>query len=188
MGLTMPSNQTFIAAPRTARHHFMMYTPRAQAAFQHQQFFFEQKEKLTSLLITVGQDARVATDHQACLDYFELTTVVTQLLEEARLLSTLTFDAIERSGVQMQPFAEKVDMVEKVAAEVRMRSVAVAVAKPVSRKRGRMMDDEEEQTSFAVKRHRNIPADQEMMIEPSFCGPYADRFLQTAWWTQQVCE
>ncbi|KAK5127176.1 hypothetical protein LTR85_008537 [Meristemomyces frigidus] len=187
MGLAMYSDDLFNAPPqqRTARHHFMVYTPRAQAAFQHQQFFFEQKEKLSVLLNTVGRDAKMATDHQACADYYELTTVVTQLLEEAQLMCGLTFNQIQQSGGQMQPFAEKVQLVETVAIEVRTR--AVAAPKPVSRKRGRTMDDEEEM-NFAVKRYRSTPVDQEMMIESAFCSPYADNFMQTAWWTRPICD
>ena len=122
------------------------------------------------------------------MDYFELTTVITQLLEEAQVISAFTYDQIERSGIQMQPFADKVQLVESVAAEVRAKALMAAAPKPLSRKRGRMMDEEEEDMSFTQKRKRGYGADQDMVIEPAFCGPYADRHLQTAWWTQQICE
>ncbi|KAK4540138.1 hypothetical protein LTR36_009724 [Oleoguttula mirabilis] len=187
MGLTLYSDNSFSAPPqRTARAHFMMYTPRAQAAYQHQQFFFEQKEKLSSLLNTVGRDAKAATNYQLGADYYELTAVVTQLLEEAQLMSGFTFNQIQQSGVQMQPFAEKVQLVETVAVEVRMR--AITAAKPVSRKRGRTTDGDEEEMSYAVKRYRQVPVDQEMVIQPAFCAPYANKFMQSAWWTQPMCD
>lgn len=166
----------------------MMYTPRARLAFQYQQFFFEQREKLSSLLNTVSIDARVANGQQVCLDYFELTTVVTQLLSEAQDLSTLTCDQLERGGVQTQPFAEKVQIVETLATELRTR--VSASQKAVSKKRGRSMDDDEDEVDmdFAVKRYRNAPVDHDMLIEPAFCGPYAERFLQNAWWSQPIYE
>lgn len=193
-------HQPTLAAPQTMRRHFMMYTPRAQAAFQHQQFFFEQKEKLAGLLNTVGQDAKTIAARLGCTghaqlgsDYHELTTVTTQLLEEAQAMSAWTFDVIERSGVQMQPFEEKVRMVEQVASQLRARAeeAAAAVATPaVSKKRSRARDDDDDEIEVqsSHKRGRGFGMDHEMSIEPAYCGPYAERFLQTAWWTQQVCE
>lgn len=178
----------------TARRHFMMYTPRAQAAFQHQNFFFAQKEKLSDLLNSIGRDAKFAPcGSKVGNDYFELTAVVTSLLEEAQTASAFTLGQIERSGIQMQPFAERVQLVEQVAAEARERAAAAAVAvvKPtVSRKRGRPRDDEddEDDAMLEYKRYRCATADHDMMFEPAFCGPYADRFLHTAWWTQQICD
>ncbi|KAI7154000.1 hypothetical protein KC349_g7986 [Hortaea werneckii] len=116
--------------PTPARRHFMMTSPRAQAAFHHQQFFFEQNEKLANLLNTIGADARNATTiYTSCpasttttsSDYHELLTVTTHLLSEAQTLSTWTFDMIESSGPQVEPFAEKVALVERVAGELRER-------------------------------------------------------------------
>ncbi|KAI6868281.1 hypothetical protein KC343_g7742 [Hortaea werneckii] len=115
--------------PIPARRHFMMTSPRAQAAFHHQQFFFEQKDKLAHLLNTISADARNATSIStsspaSCItssDYHELLTVTTQLLSEAQTLSTWTFDMIESNGPQVEPFAEKVALVERVAGELRER-------------------------------------------------------------------
>ncbi|KAH9821976.1 hypothetical protein Tdes44962_MAKER04873 [Teratosphaeria destructans] len=192
----MHTDATFAPAPQrsTPRRCFFAYTPRAQAALQCQQFFFDQKEKLSMLLNTVGHDARMAPcGSQIGNDYFELTTVITQLLEDASIASGLTLLQIESSGVQMQPFAEKVQLCEHVAVSARERAqqAAAAMAKPaVSRKRGRVRDEEEEeeQCSSEYKRYRHAPQDHNMVIEPSYCGPYADHFLQTAWWTQPVCD
>ncbi|KAK5129602.1 hypothetical protein LTR08_003033 [Meristemomyces frigidus] len=183
MGLAMFSNQSVDVPQVTARHHFMVYRPRAHAAFQHQQFFFEQKEKLSALLNAIGRDARTATTYQAGADYHELTTVVTQLLEEAQMLSRFTFDQVQRCGVVMQPFAEKVLLVESVALEVRAR--AVVLAKPASRKRGRDMDDEDE-ADFAVKRYRGV--EQHSATEAAYCGSYADKFMRNTPWSQPTCE
>lgn len=165
----------------------MMYTPRARAAFQHQQFFFEQKAKLSDLLNNIGRDAKTIAGQQTCMDVFELTTVITQLLEEAQLACTLTFEQIERYGVQMQPFAEKVQMVETVAAEVHARALVAVAPKAASCKRGRAVEEDDEDMSYTYKRTRGF-GDYVMVIEPAYCGPYADRFLQSAWWTQPVCE
>ncbi|KAI7233389.1 hypothetical protein KC330_g5424 [Hortaea werneckii] len=119
--------------PTSARRHFMMTSPRAQAAFHHQQFFFEQNENLAHLLNTIGVDARNATTistPSSCTqastpttssDYHELLTVTTHLLSEAQTLSTWTFDMIESNGPQVEPFAEKVALVERVARELRER-------------------------------------------------------------------
>ncbi|RMY43621.1 hypothetical protein D0863_16310 [Hortaea werneckii] len=117
--------------PTPARRHFMMTSPRAQAAFHHQQFFFEQKDKLAHLLNTIGADARNATtislsSSQAptpttSSDYHELLTVTTHLLSEAQTLSTWTFDMVESNGAQVEPFAEKVALVERIAGELRGR-------------------------------------------------------------------
>ncbi|KAK4556571.1 hypothetical protein LTR86_006142 [Recurvomyces mirabilis] len=174
---------------RTVRRHFMFYTARAQQALEHQSFFFDQKEKLSLMLNTIGAEAKAAS-FPACMDYPELTTAVTQLLDEAVLASTLTFDQIQQAGLQMGPFTEKVNLVETVAADVRSR--AMAVPKTVSRKRGRREEEDDEEMSFASyttcnKRGRNTAADYDMVIEPAYCGNYAENFLQTAWWTQ-VCE
>ncbi|KAI7507670.1 hypothetical protein KC347_g6718 [Hortaea werneckii] len=115
--------------PIPARRHFMMTSPRAQAGFHHQQFFFEQKDKLAHLLNTIGTDARNATSisisspasSATSSDYHELLTVTTQLLSEAQSLSTWTFNMIESNGLQVEPFAEKVALVERVAGELRER-------------------------------------------------------------------
>ena len=174
---------------RTVRRHFMFYTARAQQALEHQSFFFEQKEKLSIMLNTIGAEAKAAS-FPACMDYPELTAAVTQLLDEAIYASTLTFDQIQQAGLQMGSFTEKIQLVETVAADVRSR--ALAAPKTVSRKRGRRDDGDDEEISFASyttcnKRGRNTAADYDMVIEPSYCGNYAENFLQTAWWTQ-VCE
>ncbi|KAF2769375.1 hypothetical protein EJ03DRAFT_351326 [Teratosphaeria nubilosa] len=198
MGLPVHTDATFAPATQrpTPRRCFFAYTPRAQAALQYQQFFFDQKEKLAVLLNTVGYDAKMAPcGSQIGNDYFELTTVITQLLQEASTASGLTLLQIESSGVQMQPFAEKVQLCEQAAVSARERAqqAAVAMTRPVgSRKRGRGREEEEEeeeeQCSSEYKRYRHAPQDHSMVIEPSHCGPYADRFLQTAWWTQPVCD
>ncbi|GAB1737482.1 hypothetical protein NU219Hw_g1620t1 [Hortaea werneckii] len=116
--------------PISARRHFMMTSPRAQTAFHHQQFFFEQKDKLAHLLNTIGADARNATTistsspastHTTSSDYHELLTVTTHLLSEAQSLSTWTFDLIESNGPQVEPFAEKIALVERMAGELRER-------------------------------------------------------------------
>ena len=187
MGLAMYQPQSVEVQQRTARHHFMTYRPRAHAAFQHQQFFFEQKEKLAALLNTVGRDAKRVTTLQAGAEYYELTTVVTQLLEEAQVLSRFTFDQVHRSGVQMAPFAEKVALVERVTIEVRARAAAVAiVAKPVVRKRGRNTDEDEEMT-FSVKRYREDAMPEQMIVEPTaYCGSYANNFMQNTPWSQPI--
>ncbi|KAI7277839.1 hypothetical protein KC345_g6366 [Hortaea werneckii] len=106
-----------------------MTSPRAQAAFHHQQFFFEQKDKLAHLLNTISADARNSTSFSTSSpassttssDYHELLTVTTQLLSEAQSLSTWTFDMIESNGPQVEPFAEKVALVERIAGELRER-------------------------------------------------------------------
>lgn len=37
------------------------------------------------------------------------------------------------------------------------------------------------------KRLRHAPpVERGLRVAPAFCGPYADRFLQTAWWTQSI--
>ncbi|KAK5112726.1 hypothetical protein LTR62_003824 [Meristemomyces frigidus] len=174
---------------RTVRRHFMFYTARAQQAMEHQSFFFEQKAKLAHMLNTVGADAKTAS-FPACMEYPELTEAVTQLYQEACFASTLTFDQIQHAGMQMAPFSERVRVVEDAAADVRSRTMAVP--KTVSRKRGRRDEEEDEEMSCSSyttcnKRGRNTAADYDMVVEPSYCGPYVDRFLQPAWWTQ-VCE
>jgi hypothetical protein len=196
MGFPIQHDAGFAPIPRArmARHHFMMYTPRAQAAFEHQQFFFEQKEKLAALLNTLGQDAKLAPlGSEVGNDYHELTTVVTQLLDEAQVASGFTLDQIERSGLVMQPFAENVQLVEQVAASARERAAAAAAATKapvVSRKRGRGRDEEEdEEMLFEYKRYRHNTVDHDMMmVESAYCGPYAEQFLETAWWTEPICQ
>jgi len=192
MGFSMYSNTDLNTGlpTKTARHHFMMYTPRARLAFQYQHFFFEQREKLGSLLNAVSADARAAANGSHFeVDYFELTSVVTQLLGEAQTYSVLTCDQLERDGVQMQPFADKVRIVERVATQLRLRLSATS-QKSVSKKRARFVDDDEEEedvdVTSAVKRYRNAPADHDMVVEPAFCGRYGDRYLHNAWWTQPI--
>ena len=169
----------------------MTYRPRAHAAFQHQQFFFEQREKLAALLNAVGRDAKHVTTLQAGADYYELISVVTQLLDEAQTLSRFTFDQVQRSGVQMAPFEEKVLLVESFAREARAHVAAAVVAKPVSfRKRGRNTHDEEE-TDCSVKRCRNdVVPEQQMVIEPPqvFCGAHANKFIHNTLWSETMCE
>lgn len=169
---------------RPARRHFMMFTARAQQAFQLQQFFFEHRDKLAALLNIVGQEAKAA-GFPPCMDYPELLDAVTQLLQEAQLMSSLTFAQVQQAGVETAPFAERVAVVEGVLAEIRMRAVA-APLKAAPRKRGRRDEEEDEEmaafTPFNVsnKRYRFGAAEHDMVIERSY--------LQTAWWTQPICD
>ncbi|KAI7372040.1 hypothetical protein KC336_g20707, partial [Hortaea werneckii] len=86
-------------------------------------------DKLAHLLNTIGTDARNATSisisspasSATSSDYHELLTVTTQLLSDAQSLSTWTFDMIESNEPQVEPFAEKVALVERVAGELRER-------------------------------------------------------------------
>ena len=189
MGYAIHSYDTGYVQQPTMRRCFLLYTPRARQAYEHQQFFFEQKDRLATLLNTVGAESKTAS-FPACMDYPDLINGITQLLEEAQLMSSLTFAQIEQSGVVIAPFSEKVRLAETIAADVRGR--AMATPKPVTRKRGRRDEDEDEEMAYSSyttcnKRGRNTAADYDMSFEPSYCGPYAERFLQTAWWTQ-VCE
>ena len=190
MGFALHTYDSGYAPQPTIRRRFLMYTPRAQQAYEQQQFYFEQKERLATLLNTVGAESKSAS-FPACMEYPDLINGITQLLEEAQWMSGLTFAQIEQSGVQIAPFSEKVHLAESVAADVRVR--AMATPKPVSRKRGRRDEDQEVAMGYfsyttCNKRGRNTAAEYDMSFEPSsFCGPYADKFLQTAWWTQ-VCE
>ncbi|EMC92115.1 hypothetical protein BAUCODRAFT_27467 [Baudoinia panamericana UAMH 10762] len=172
--------------PQTRRHYFTMYTPRAQTAFRFQQFFFEQKAKLSNLLNTVGQDAKAAP-FPICMDYPELTSAITQLLCDAQAACGLTYDQIQQAGIETGPFAEKVEFAENVAADIRMRAMSVVKPATVLRKRGRRVDEEEEASVSFAKRSRNAAADYDMVIEPNQCAPYADPLLLTAMWTQPMC-
>ncbi|TKA68498.1 hypothetical protein B0A55_08794 [Friedmanniomyces simplex] len=183
MGLTMHTYDSGYAPQRPARRHFMMYTARAQQAFQLQHFFFEQKDNLASMLNAVGHEAKAAS-FPACMDYPELIDAVTQLLQEAQLMSSLTFAQIQQAGVETAAFAEKVGIVEGVLAGIRMRAMA-APSKPAPRKRGRRDEEEDEEMAVASynlsnKRNRYVAADHDMVIERSY--------LQTAWWTQPICD
>lgn len=168
----------------------MMYTHRAQQAFQHQQFFFEQKATLAAFLNALGQEAKAAS-FPACMDYPEIIQAVTQLLEEAQLMSSLTFAQLEQAGVDTTVFAEKVRIVEQVTAEVRMRAMATA-SKSASRKRGRKEEDEDTEMAFssynASSKRNRYSGGHDTVMELSYCGGYADRYLQTAWWTQPICD
>ncbi|KAK5699457.1 hypothetical protein LTR17_023226 [Elasticomyces elasticus] len=189
MGLTMHSFDSGYAPQRPMRHCFMMYTARAQQAFQYQQFYFEAKTKLGDMLIIVGQEAKAAS-FPACMDYPEIIEAITQLLQEAQLMSTLTFAQIEQAGVETAPFAEKVGVVESVLANVRMRSVAAT--KPVARKRARRDEEEDVEMSFSSynvcnKRNRFSASEHNLAVQPSNCGGYAD-YLQTSHWAQAICD
>jgi len=185
MGLPMHTYDCGYTPQRPARRHFMMFTARAQQAFQLQQFFFEHRDRLAVLLNTVGQEAKAA-GFPACMDYPELLDAVTQLLQEAQLMSSLTFAQVQQAGVETAPFAERVAVVEGVLAGVRMRAVAAPLAiKAAPRKRGRRDEDEDEEMAFTPfnvsnKRNRFVAADHDMVIERSY--------LQTAWWTQPICD
>ncbi|KAK3074326.1 hypothetical protein LTR53_003316 [Teratosphaeriaceae sp. CCFEE 6253] len=185
----MHSYDPAYTTPRPARRRFMMYTARAQQAFQHQEFFFEQKDKLACMLNAVGQEARAAS-FPACMAWTEIIDAVTQLLNEAQVMSSLTFAQIEQAGVDTRLFAEKVGIVEQASAEVRMRTMA-PTPKPAARKRARRDEEEDEEMAYSSynvcnKRNRYV-ADHDMAMGSSFCGGYADPYLLHApAWTRPI--
>ena len=192
MGLAIHNYDAGYAPKPTIRRHFMRYTSRACQIFEYQDFFFAQREKLATMLNAVGAEAKMAP-FPACMDYPKLTDAVSQLLEEAQWVSTLTFDQMEHAGIQMAPFGEKVRLVEEAASELRMR--AIEAPKAVSNsKRSRRDEDEDEEmacSSYTMsnKRGRTAPAEYDApTVQSPSCRPFAEPFLQTAWWTQQVFE
>lgn len=156
------------------------------AELQHPQFFISQSEKLSALLKVVVAEASITTDPEACVDYLELTEILTALLEEAQCYGTLTPDQIQAQEKQVRCFVDRIETVQEAVSDWDLR--LGTSMKAASRKRARSVDLDEEMMS-AFKRRRETDTEQDMVANAACNGPFANVLpsIETSpppWWTE----
>lgn len=151
--------------------------------FQHPLFFIAQSENLTALLDVVVHESESATNPDALIDYLELTSILTSLLEEARLFATLTEDDLHGRQQHVRNFLDRIQTVKDAVGDWDART---KVSMPTSRKRARSIDFEEA-TTVALKRRRESDAEDGVPV-PSVLPSIETSPTPMAWWTEPFCD
>lgn len=163
------------------------------ADFRRADFLLEQSQKLVVLLERVQEDAKKATDPQACVDYIEITAILTDLLDQAYQLAAVPSDARLHRYDEFRTFAGQLPTLEDLVADWDVRRAPdQGNSQSTSRKRSRSSDDYAADTAFALKRQKSAGSDVSMMIDKFLveqelssvdcdASPQVD---STAWWTE----
>lgn len=157
---------------------------------QHPSHFIAQGENLTALLSVVVHESESATNPDALIDYLELTSILTDLLEEARLFATFTVDQLQLRESHVRSFLDKIETVQHAVGDWNART---KVSMPASRKRARTTDLDEA-TVVALKRRRE--SDAEDHIPDGFCSFPIPSILPSIeesptpmpWWNEPFCD
>lgn len=140
--------------------------------FQHPQFFVSQSEKLNTLLNVVVTEAKITTDPEACIDYLELTEILTALLDEVRLYCILDAQQLREKEREVHTFVDKIETIQDAVADWDTRTRTNAMTKTTnSRKRARSVELEEE-TMRALKRRRETESEQDLVADAIFHGSF----------------
>ena len=158
---------------------------RGVSGFQHPHYFFNQSDKLASLLdrISMGNIA-----YGAGQEYIQAGHILTTLLEESRLYGGLTREQLREYELNVRTFIDKVQAVDCLAAEWEERQKqAQAPVKRAAKRRGR--DDEcDEETSVCMKRRRESCGGELMDMDVGMSGSCgmqtAPTQQQPVYWTQ----
>lgn len=157
-----------------------------QTDFQHPQFFITQGEKLTTLLNVVVYESNSATNPDALVDYLELTGILTDLLDEARLYGMLTAEELESRKQEVRKYVDKIRTVQEAVGDWDVRT---KMSMPASRKRARSVDLVEE-TMGAFKRRRETESERDIVADACISSPVVS-FLPSieksptpCWWTE----
>lgn len=160
-------------------------------SLQHPSFFIAQGENLTALLDVVVHESESATNPDALIDYLELTSILTDLLEEARIFATFTVDELQLREQHVRSFLDKVGTVQHAVGDWDART---RVSMPASRKRARSIDLDEA-TVVALKRRRESDAGDSMTSDglssvpvPSILPSIEESPTPVAWWNEPFCD
>jgi hypothetical protein len=153
--------------------------------FQPCQFFISQSAKLSSLLDTIAREASDEIDPDACIDYLELTQILTELLNQSQALSVLSPTLLSGRWHDIQIFVSRVQTIQEIVADwdSRVRRVPQR-SSDTSRKRARSVTLEAE-TIIASKRPRGESEDHEMVLDAVANFPPLER-SNKQWWTEPL--
>lgn len=146
------------------------------SGFQHPHYFFSQTDKLTALLSRLAEDTSA---FGPCDGYLQAYEVLTKLLNESQLFSSLTREGLRHLEPNVRSFVDEVQNVDWFVADLDERRRAMSM-KTSSKKRGRS-DDEEEEMMYSFKRRRETCGTEMMEIGAGFNGalPNVSPWMQT---------
>ena len=173
-----------------------MAVPHNNYDVSHPHFYALQSGKLKALLDTVVEESKCASDPQACMDYLELTGLLTEMLQEAQYYSYLTPDELTMRESQVLFFIAKVDTVKSTIADwdQRTRSMRKATG---TRKRARRSMDLRQETSAPMKRRRDMDEEVDMVSSTVYNNPFPATWSSMEidsspspepWWNQPYCD
>lgn len=123
-------------------------------------FYTVQSRKLNALLDTVVAESKTVRDPQACIDYLELTAILTEMLGESRHYATLNSEELSTLEAKIQFFLAKVDTVKGTIADWDQKSRRMRM---MSRKRARRSIDLQAEAAAMIKRRREEDLDADRM-------------------------
>ena len=152
-----------------------------QTDFQYPAFFITQTEKLATLLTAIVYESKTTTNPDALVDYLELTGILTDLLDQARLFSVLTTEQLQLRGEEVRKYVDKIRTVENAVGDWNVRT---KMSEPTSRKRARSL----EETTGAFKRRRPSRSEHDIGADASISPvvsilPSVEK-SPTPWWMQ----
>lgn len=190
----------FLLCPRMLRQPTVkfyaqnMAIPHNDCDLVNSHFYAVQCGKLKALLDTVVEESKTVRDPEACIDYLELTGILTDMLNEAHYYSALSSDELSVRDAHIQFFLAKVDTVKGTIADWDQRSRRMRM---VSRKRARRSVDLHAETMAAMKRRRDEDEDRSAVPNADHRAPFPQTWsmdldapsVSQPWWSQQqtVC-
>ena len=137
------------------------------AGFQHPHYFFNQSDKLASLLDRIAlNNIAYGTNEK----YMQASQILTQLLDESRCYGGLTREQLRTFEPSVRAFIDKVQAVDSLAAEWDERMKQVSLKQP-SKKRGRS-DECEDEMPAPLKRRRDTCGSEMMDMDAGFNGSF----------------
>ncbi|CAK3743117.1 Hypothetical predicted protein [Lecanosticta acicola] len=152
-------------------------------------FFISQSVKLNKLLNTVVQESTTASDPEAGIDYLQLTEILSSLLEESQIYSSMSAVELQQRSAQARLLITRLRSIELAITGRKARVSPMAG----SRKRSRTPDDEDEsQQQQACRLRVELETEQAEDGMPVFEGPFAEMAPTTeyrhrdqcAWWME----
>lgn len=173
-----------------------LQVPHSEYDLAHSHFYALQSGKLKALLDTVVDESKGAIDPQVCMDYLELTGVLTDMLNEAQHYSFLTTDELRAREPQVFLFIAKVDNIKSTIADWDQRTRRMRGATG-TRKRARKSVELREDVNAPMKRRRNIDEETEALSNCGYNNPFPPAWSSMDvdsssspehWWNQPCCD
>lgn len=192
----------FLLCPRMLRQPTVkffaqnMAVPHSDSDLTHSTFYTLQSRKLKALLDTVVEESKTARDPQACIDYLELTGILTDMLHEAQYYSILSAEELGMREAHIRFFLAKVDTVKGTIADWDQRTRRMRM---VSRKRVRRSVELNAEAIAAVKRRRDddCHVDRPIGFNAVYSAPVPQVWSamdldasppSPPWWSQPYCD
>ena len=150
--------------------------------------------RLNALLNVVVHESRFATNPDALVDYLELTEILTNLLDEARLYGVLAPEELQLREQEVLRYVDKVRTVQDAVGDWDARTkLSVPVSVPVSRKRARSDGSMADDTMNAFKRQRESGSGLDFVGNSAVPSPVPSILptieeSPTPWWMEPFCD